>query len=86
MSIEESAFQGCSGLEEINIPEGVTKISKKAFQFCGRLRRITLPKSLESIGTETFAGVDATIYYPESSHDESWVGKNYGGNLTWVAM
>ena len=54
-SIEESAFQSCTGLTEIVLPESVTSIGKDAFWNCSGLTDITLPEGLVSIGPEAFA-------------------------------
>ena len=44
-----------SGLEEIEIPEGITRIEAEAFQGCGNLRRVILPQTLLVIGSYAFA-------------------------------
>lgn len=48
VSIGEFAFNG-SGLKEIVIPEGVTKIERATFAFCPNLEKVTLPSTLEKI-------------------------------------
>ncbi len=60
------AFSGCSGLESIVIPEGVTKISGSAFYCCGNLKSISLPTTLTEIGYNCFnaCGLE-TVILPE---------------------
>ena len=54
-SIASYAFNNCSSLTAITIPEGVTSIGDRAFQYCSSLTSITIPKSVTSIGNYTFA-------------------------------
>ena len=51
--IEDEAFFGCSGLANVNIPDGVISIGNSAFGCC-RLTSITIPESVTSIGEEVF--------------------------------
>ena len=44
------AFQNCTSLTKIVIPEGVTKISDRAFQDCTSLTEIVIPSSVTEIG------------------------------------
>lgn len=52
--IGSDAFSGCSALESIVIPEGVTSIGDSAFYCCGNLESITLPSTLTEIGYNCF--------------------------------
>lgn len=53
-SIGASAFQNCSGLTSITIPESVTSIGNYAFSGCSGLISITIPESVNSIGNYVF--------------------------------
>ena len=50
------AFSGCSSLESITIPYGVTSISGYLFQNCTSLTSVTLPSSVTGIGIYGFYG------------------------------
>ena len=54
-SIGEGAFDWCSGLTSITIPNSVTSIGEGAFAWCGSLTSITIPNSVTSIGDYAFA-------------------------------
>ena len=53
-SIGSYAFQYCSGLTSITIPNSVTSIGEKAFFGCDGLTSVTIPNSLTSIGDYAF--------------------------------
>ena len=55
-SIGGSAFDGCTGLSNITIPNSVTSIGGSAFDGCTGLSNITIPNSVTSIGGYTFSG------------------------------
>ena len=55
-SIGDSAFDGCSGLTSITIPENVTLIGSAAFLYCADLTEIDLPDSVETIARGAFSG------------------------------
>ena len=55
-SIEDCAFDGCSGLTSITIPNSVTSIGDDAFAGCSGLTSITIPNSVTSIGHWAFDG------------------------------
>lgn len=57
-SIGESAFDGCSSLTSITLPNSVNSIGREAFWRCKSLTSITLPSSLTSIGVEAFVSCD----------------------------
>ena len=52
--IGSNAFQNCTALDAITIPEDVTKIGSSAFQDCTALSEVTLPAGLEEIGSNAF--------------------------------
>ena len=67
--IGEHAFQYCSRLTAINIPEGVTSIGDYAFRDCSSLTAINIPENskMTSIGEWAFYGCNSltTITIPE---------------------
>ena len=48
------AFNHCTSLAIIVIPENVTSLRKSAFGFCGALRTIDIPARVSSIGPSAF--------------------------------
>ena len=54
-SIGYKAFEGCSGLTSITIPNSVTSIGDGTFYNCSSLTSITIPNSVTSIGEKAFA-------------------------------
>ena len=55
-SIGDSAFQYCTPITSVVIPEGVTSIGSFAFYGCTELTRIELTNSVISIGASAFFG------------------------------
>lgn len=49
VAIGKSAFQGCTGLEYIEIPASVKTIEREAFDNCTNLKKVVLPYGLERI-------------------------------------
>ena len=54
-SIGDSAFEECSNLTSITIPNSVTSIGDYAFSRCSNLTSITIPNSVTSIGDYAFS-------------------------------
>jgi len=55
-SIGYWAFQGCTGLTSVTIPNSVTSIGSYAFSSCTGLTSVTIPNSVTSIGVLAFDG------------------------------
>ena len=55
-SIGNDAFESCSGLTSITIPNSVTSIGEYAFNYCSGLTSVTIPNSVTSIGNAAFYG------------------------------
>lgn len=49
-------FEGCTNLENVEIPEGVRWIDCEAFKGCTSLESITLPRSMVEIYEYAFEG------------------------------
>jgi uncharacterized protein YjbI with pentapeptide repeats/predicted aspartyl protease len=56
-SIGEEAFEDCTSLTRIVIPEGVTSIGDRAFESCANLTRITFLGAAPTVGADAFSGV-----------------------------
>lgn len=54
--IPDGAFEGCTSLENINLPNTLESIGKDAFRGCSKLKLPSLPASLEEIGEGAFFG------------------------------
>ena len=52
--IGENAFEYCSGLTSVTIPNSVTSIGNDAFYRCSGLTSVTIPNSVTSIGQGAF--------------------------------
>ena len=54
-SIGDNAFQYCSGLTSVTIPNSVTSIGEFAFNNCSNITNLTLPDNLKIIKRNTFS-------------------------------
>ena len=55
-SIGYNAFNGCTGLTSVKIPNSVTSIGECAFYRCTGLTSVEIPNSVTSIGDNAFSG------------------------------
>ena len=69
-SIKYGAFEDCSSLTSITIPESVTSIGRYAFYGCSSLTSITIPESVASIESGAFEGCSSlqSIQLPVEYH------------------
>lgn len=56
VSIASGAFQNCTSVTDITLPDTVSSIGENAFNGCIRLKSINMPSALTSIGANAFAG------------------------------
>ena len=79
--ISAQAFQGCTSLANVRIPDGITEIQANAFQYCA-FEAISLPNSLTTIGETAFGDCAnlKTITIPSSVTE---IGKSaFQGNTS----
>ena len=67
-TIAEYAFEDCTSLTSITIPDSVTSIGECAFSGCTGLTSITIPDSVTSIGDYAFSGCTSltSVSIPDS--------------------
>ena len=91
--IISNAFEDCSQITSVSIPNTVYAIGKFAFSWCNKMTSIEIPDSVTSIGYQAFSycGSLKTIYIPKSAGLDShalwncysleniYVDENHGG-------
>lgn len=60
-TIGKGAFDSCSNLKSIAIPQGVTTIGDTVFSYCSKLNAVTIPDTVTSIGWGVFAMTDSLV-------------------------
>lgn len=61
-SVEKGAFEDCSQITSIVLPNGIRRIEWNAFRNCTALRRIIIPGSVEYIGESAFYNCYNLLY------------------------
>ena len=74
--IGESAFEGCTSLENVNIPDNVTSIGNGAFKDCESLKTVVIPSNVQSVGEDAFAGCGNMVKgaYPDTLGENPFTG------------
>ena len=75
-SIGSSAFNGCSGLTSVTIPNSVTSIGSGAFYDCSGLTSVTIPNSVTSIGEGAFNSCSRLTEILVSSNNDEFSSEN----------
>ena len=72
--IGDYAFEGCSGLTSLTLPDGITEIGEYAFYQCSGLTSIYVyAEKVPKIYSSTFSECDTkkcTVYVPMGNHDD----------------
>lgn len=77
------AFEGCTALTGINIPDAVSVIDFGAFEGCTALENINIPDSVTAIGSSAFYGC---ISLTEINIPDNVTGIGYGAFLDCTAL
>lgn len=93
-TIGSRAFQGCTNLTDVTIPQSVTTIGIAAFYLCGDLTEVTLPRSVTHIGGYAFkdcTGLTTIVFSGQAPVMESTCFRNVTataeypcGDETWT--
>ena len=85
--IGEEAFQSCSALTSVTIPEGVEIIGSYAFGYCENLKAIEIPKSVKNIKSHAFHGTSLkSITIPSTVTDVAYNAFTDCDSLTSVTI
>ncbi|MDB4708170.1 leucine-rich repeat domain-containing protein, partial [Akkermansiaceae bacterium] len=87
-SIGREAFDSCTSLTSIAIPDGITSIGREAFGGCTSLTSITIPDSVTSIGDYAFAFCESltSITIPDSVTSIGDGAFSYCSSLTMIEV
>ena len=87
-SIGSSAFEDCSGLTSVTIPNSVTTIGSSAFAGCSGLTSVTIPNSVTSIGDYAFSSCSGLteVTIPNSVTSISYYAFSSCSGLTEVTI
>ena len=73
-TIGNYAFDRCTNLTSVTIPNSVTTIGSQAFNQCGNLTSVTIPDSVTTIGVYAFSGCNnlTSVTIPNSVTTIEW--------------
>ncbi|WP_026883112.1 leucine-rich repeat domain-containing protein, partial [Clostridium akagii] len=63
--VASNAFENCSSLQSVSIPEGVTSIGSFTFYGCSGLTSVSIPESVTNVGSLAFSNCRnlKTVYF-----------------------
>lgn len=61
VSIKDNAFDGCTGITSIEIPNTIESIGKQSFKDCTGLTTVVFPSVTKTIGEESFYGANNLV-------------------------
>lgn len=67
LTIGYSAFQGCTALESVELPEGVIVIRGNAFYGCPNLKHAKIPDSINIVGSAAFGHCNENLEFDISN-------------------
>ena len=79
-----SAFDGCTSLTSITIPNSVTSIGSYAFRGCASLTSVTIPNSVKSISSQAFYGCTSLTKVDYNGTVSQWKSINGYGNVSKI--
>ena len=84
--IGDHAFQECSGITTLNIPNSVMEIGESAFSYCSSLTTLNIPNSVMKIGVYAFAYCTSltTLNIPNSVTEIGKKAFYYCSSLTTI--
>ncbi len=81
------AFQGCSNLISVVIPNTVTSIERMAFEYCTKLVNVNIPNSVKNIKEFAFSGTKLTsVVIPNSVTSIGEGAFEYCDNLAQITL
>ena len=85
VAIGDAAFESCSSLTSVTLPEGVVSIGDKAFYACTSLSSVAFPSTLHSIGSKAFMECHA-LAEATSNSVNIVIGDNCFANIPYDAV
>lgn len=66
--IDDYAFEGCVGLEELKFPDGLLSIGNSSFEACSSLTVLRFPKGFQRCDDEAFYNCSGLkeVYFPDT--------------------
>lgn len=55
-TLAKGTFRGSNKLEEVTLPDSLTKISDETFAYCTALKSVNIPSGVKEIGSDAFIG------------------------------
>lgn len=81
--LSDSAFAGCTRLEQVQLPASLKTIGGYAFQGCTSLNQIRIPEGMKTLGEGAFSGCTALrqVWLADSLE---WVGEDAFSGTPWL--